>query len=445
VHKASGRIDVQFSSDTHFTVRANLLGDHNNLGAGDVAAHPSTVSVGNNNGVQGFAKVTQVLNHQAVNEATLTYNGYVAASGPIDDRLLRRPQILLRGLTIGKTSLGPSNLRQDDYSVRDMFTYTFNGAGRHVLKVGGDYAHNGITNFFCATCDGVLDATGGPIPANIGAIFPVWNDPATWNLAALSPITLKFTQDIDSSQGHEHNVQHWWSTYVQDDWEATRRLTVNVGFRYDVGFGYLGTSYAPQTGVTWPFLPASRPTDHNNVAPRLGAVYALNDRTVVRGGWGLFFAGHDDEYNTFVRENAYGVFFTLLNDGRADFAANPYNGKQPTAAEAAAINTANNVLRSWNQIVPPANFVMPYTHQASAGVQRQFGDTMSLSIDYAYQGGRNEVRNRNTNLTYNPATGANYPFGDQHPTVSSMGHGDPRQYRRMVQLPFGADRIHQAS
>ena len=54
----------------------------------------------------------------------------------------------------------------------------------------------------------------------------------------------------------------------------------------------------------------------------------------------------------------------------------------------------------------------PYSYQGSFGVQRQLGATMSLSVDYTYTGSRNEAVARNYNLTYNPATGANYPFTD---------------------------------
>jgi hypothetical protein len=51
-----------------------------------------------------------------------------------------------------------------------------------------------------------------------------------------------------------------------------------------------------------------------------------------------------------------------------------------------------------------------YSHQASAGVQRQFGTDMSLEVNYVFTGGRNEETAQQVNLTYNPATGGNYPF-----------------------------------
>jgi len=46
------------------------------------------------------------------------------------------------------------------------------------------------------------------------------------------------------------------------------------------------------------------------------------------------------------------------------------------------------------------------------GVQRQIGESVAVEADYVFTGGRNEQSTFNANLTYNPLTGANYPFTD---------------------------------
>jgi hypothetical protein len=70
------------------------------------------------------------------------------------------------------------------------------------------------------------------------------------------------------------------------------------------------------------------------------------------------------------------------------------------------------VRRTLNQEINYPGRRTSYSQQASAGVQRQIGDSMSLEANYVYTGGRLEEYPQNVNLTYNPATGANYPFND---------------------------------
>jgi hypothetical protein len=83
--------------------------------------------------------------------------------------------------------------------------------------------------------------------------------------------------------------------YVQDDWKATDRLTVNLGLRYD-----LMTPVRDADNRLANFDPATNQlilaTDDNrslqrqpktNFAPRLGAAYKLDANTVVRAGYGL--------------------------------------------------------------------------------------------------------------------------------------------------------------
>ena len=54
-----------------------------------------------------------------------------------------------------------------------------------------------------------------------------------------------------------------------------------------------------------------------------------------------------------------------------------------------------------------------YSWQNSIGIAHQLGNTMAFEVDYVYNRGRNEKDIiDNVNLTYNPATGANYPFSD---------------------------------
>jgi len=78
-------------------------------------------------------------------------------------------------------------------------------------------------------------------------------------------------------------------------------------------------------------------------------------------------------------------------------------------------NTPTCLRRSLQELVAPAAYStqLGRTWQNSIGFQHQIGNTTAVEADYVYSQGRNEKDViSNMNLTYNPATGANYPFSD---------------------------------
>lgn len=101
--------------------------------------------------------------------------------------------------------------------------------------------------------------------------------------------------------------RRYYLPYLQDDFQATQNLTLNLGLRYEyytVGrevhdrgrvFDFACGGYCP-TGTPW-YEP-----DRNNFAPRIGFAYALfNRKTVLRGGFGIFYGtGQNDDINAAI-------------------------------------------------------------------------------------------------------------------------------------------------
>jgi hypothetical protein len=164
--------------------------------------------------------------------------------------------------------------------------------------------------------------------------------------------------------------------------------------------------------------------------------YLLDDRTSVRGGYGLFFAFQPNDgvqqskgYLCSIDVNYCARFENqIAPDGRADFLPNwfgpgpsgegEWGGPKPTGLEAVARACDVNgsapgcVYRSLTQEINYANRPPQYSHQAGIGVQRQIANEMAVEVNFNYTGGRREEVPMNGNLSYNAATGANNPYNN---------------------------------
>jgi hypothetical protein len=305
---------------------------------------------------------------------------------------------------------------QGVYSVRDDFTLSYDAAGRHDLKLGGEYLRLLDETRNCNRCGGVISAQGGPVPANIEDLFPDAFNADTWNLAAISNITTRYTVGVSDSSAFLTPIHMWkYGGWAQDNWKVASKLTLNLGIRYDL----IWNAFAQD--VTFPpFEMANRPQDANNFQPRVGFAYQIGDRTVVRGGTGLYY---NDILNTNVLWPMSPLTIAVIavdNDRtRSDFAANPFNGPLPTYDQALQrFCNVNNVpgclLRDLQEQAPIPDYAhVTHSLQSSIGFARQFGSDMSLEMDYVNTRSRDEKSIQdNVNITFDPATGVPYPYSN---------------------------------
>lgn len=115
--------------------------------------------------------------------------------------------------------------------------------------------------------------------------------------------------------------QKYFAVYSQNDWRATRKLTLNLGLRWDLQpgpterynrisaydftrqnpFGTLGTIAFPGTNG---YSRNLWDTEYHDVGPRLGAAYQLGHNMVLRGGFGITYLPSNTGY--FSSPNEYG-------------------------------------------------------------------------------------------------------------------------------------------
>jgi len=335
------RGDAQISAETHVMTRfQKYYNDLPNSGTGGATSHPSTARREQRHSNELFSTLTQVVGTRAVNEikggaslfnytrdAAVTWKGGCFPDAPV--RCGGSKVVSLRSYSIGQ-AVGQDQT-QNNYSIRDDYTFSFDKLGRQDVKVGGEYIRQQTLILWCASCTGNLDATNGAVPAGIESLFPVWNDASTWNLAPLSPISRRFTMNVSNTNFHYKIPQSLYAAWLQDDWKVASRLTLNLGVRYDVQAGANSEGY-----VFAPWINNDIPYDLNNVGPRAGFAYTLDDRTVIRGGYGLFYSQASTDEGHQTAEAVHQAAAEALYDGRADFAINPYNGPTPTYAQVMA-------------------------------------------------------------------------------------------------------------
>ncbi len=403
-NKEGLRLDAQFSPKMHFSARAFKYDQHIFLGSGTNLTQGTTQGRHSNS---AFGVLTQVLSNRLINEVKGGWEGFWYSNDPLVSSNIRLPELAgftvspgltFTGLTIGITGIIPARPYEDNYSVRDDLTYT---RGGHTLKVGSEYINRVSLSYSCRTCNGILDLQGSPIPSNLQEILGNPLDATTWKMDLLSPIARTYSLAVGRFRAT--TPQKIYGGWAQDSWSLTKKLTVDLGLRYDFSTNLFGNA----TQIL-PFITSGRPDDTNNWQPRLGAAYSLDDKTVVRGGVGRYYSQPTSTTSWFT--TFFGQIATLQvnNDRRPDFASNPFNGPAPTYQQVVALN--QRVTFSSNLSSPDER--VSYSLQGSAGVQRQIGSTMSISSDYVFTGARDQLFGRNINLTYNPATRANYSFQD---------------------------------
>ncbi len=422
VKMGGGRVDYQLSPKTRLMVRgdhANRFVPFSTLGGN----HPAGSASSDETSWSLFGTLTTVLSNRAVNELkaghsstdlsqqTLAHwSNHPQASNGITNG---NPLIRFRGFQVPTNSNFPRTWGQDVFTVRDDFTFSYDARGRHDLKVGGEFLSTRGLSTNCTRCMGIIDARGGPVPANLEAIFPDPFNVDTWNLAALSSITTRYEIGVGTFKFPVDIPK--FGAWVQDDWQISNRLTLNLGVRYDLLWNAFGQQFAFE-----PWEAAGRPQDADNIQPRVGFAFSLNDRTVVRGGTGFYHADVFAAALFWAQLPTQVALIGVDNDGRPDFAANPFNGPQPTFEAANqrfcyVKNVPGCLIRDLDEMSPPAEYAeVARKWQTSVGVQRQLSTDTAISADYVYAHGTDEnILQPNVNLTYNAATGANYPFSDQ--------------------------------
>ena len=194
---------------------------------------------------------------------------------------------------------------------------------------------------------------------------------------------------------------HETAFFAQDSWQVNKRLVLNLGLRYEYQSPYLeeNDSLSNFDPATLSYLLAGRGSnsrslvnpDKNNFMPRVGLAFRLNDKTVVRAGYGVFFTPENDARSDVLTKNyPFATRENFFNDifGGLPFPYRIDTGSPRTttinipdgASSISATGIPNAKVQSIFFVDP--NFKTGYAQMFNLVLQHQLTRTLSLEAGY---------------------------------------------------------------
>jgi hypothetical protein len=278
------------------------------------------------------------------------------------------------------------------YGADDVFAWYLPGrGGDHDLKFGINYLYSSLRNEDYGNMNGTF----------------TFNTDLPFDPANPRTYPERFSIRVPNAQNF-YMKGHFIGMFAQDKWKLRNNLTLSLGARYDI-------EILPTPNADNPLFvddPDSHPNDLNNISPRVGFSWALDDvgRSAVRGGFGVFY-----------QRTSYTFLTPMFSNGRfsnsftVQFPTNnvdpgPRLGNFPTSPILAAGPNVNHAVIDAQ--FPPGTRIrntgtvrfdnpdrqLGWARQYSLGYERQIGSSIGLSVDFI----RSEQRNQYVLKELNP-------------------------------------------
>lgn len=292
---------------------------------------------------------------------------------------------------IGGTAHGPANLNQVQYGGIDTLSVT---RGAHSLKLGGSYVYDNLLNQNATSAGGNFAFTG----SRTGNTF--------------ADFLIGSANTLNQNNVNDHKVYSYDpSIYAQDDWQTTRRLSLNLGLRWEVFAPYFGDStlgsFAP--GIQSLVIPSAPigllyqgdkgvpqgvfNTSYKDFAPRVGfALDAFGDgKTGLRGGFGVFYM-EQNAANTTGQSQAPIGLVTVTN--QTPNLVCPYGGTVPPCPTGTPAGTdpypynsttltfPNPASGASIQAAPRNGGATPYVYEYNLTLEQQLGSSFAMHVAY---------------------------------------------------------------
>lgn len=395
-----GRMDFQAGSAHRFMVRANVV-DYEGLN-GTSDAQTRTESY---NGVEGLRTYAYVASYSGqftpslINDLNLNY---VDEDTPRADKGLNLPEIQLGTSRYGEVSFLPIVTTTTKQAIADTVTYL---VGAHVVKGGGEYNYNDLTQIFKGNWRGVF------IFANEADLLAGrWREYRQFGgLGGRS----------SDEGGAAELEQKELAFFLQDQWFVTPNLTVTAGVRWErldnPNVGILNPNDQNPDGSFR--LTGEIPDEVKAWSPRLGISWSPDLKSVVRLSAGRFWSRTPlllwvSPFTTNgLQATQLNIFATQSGGSVTGPPTDPLAPAwgaawDPVGIERINFQLAPNPVRPGVAYVDPS-FRNPYTDRVTLGFEREIVARTAASLEFTYAKGHQLQRLTDINRQYDGTTSSN--------------------------------------
>jgi hypothetical protein len=273
------------------------------------------------------------------------------------------------------------NMGQKDRTLAWNEMLSWNHAG-HNIKIGTWFGYSGYNALLSLAGAGIVGFTGN------------------FTNNALGDFLLGQAATFRQTSGTRREFRRWdWESFVQDDWKISRRVTLNLGIRYELAprfYSLLDDLQVYRPGQQSQVIPSAPPgllftgdpgvpkgmakLDRNNFAPRIGLVIDPfgNGKTSIHAGYGIFYATPYADSATYLQEQPFQVDLTVFGTPNL---INPYaNVTNPFPYTLNKANpffvypiTADSLSR---------DITTPYVEQYTLAIERQLASNLMVRVAY---------------------------------------------------------------
>lgn len=383
------KTDIKINDENQLVIRfnqQNFNGNNNENGgplsveehSGNSLAKTTTISV----------NVTSTLNSNLINEFRFQFARDREPGEANSDRPEARIQTGGGFLLLGRNNFSPRETTIKRAQFIDNLTYI---RGSHSWKFGYDMNFDRILNFF----PGFFT---GQYTFNSYALFAS-NTPATYTQNFAGPGTSGATTNPDLNE---------YAFFAQDDWRVNKKFTLNLGLRYELQDLAEPTVRNPSAALAAAGFDTTTPVrDNNNIAPRFGFSYAFTDKTVMRGGYGIFYA-RTPSIMLGTSHSQNGIQVTGVN---LTCTTNPATNPCPTYPNIFNAIPTGAVPPNPSLYLFARDYAQPYVQQGRFGIEHELFRNFSVSATYLRFKGVHLSRTRDVNLFQPVATNITDPSG----------------------------------